>query len=94
MATKTVRFAELVTKAGKPAIHPLWTAPAKDRTFQRALKEHRVLTIHQQNVGAKKDFGVVGFHQSPLAQFAIFPKSLRAFEGRRVIGMNYDLLAQ
>lgn len=91
---KTVRFAELVARAGKPEPHQLWSDPGRDRTFQRARKEHRVLTIHQENVGTKKDFGVVGFHEEPRAQFVIFPKSIREFEGRRVIGINYDLLEQ
>lgn len=90
---KTVRFAELVAKAGAPEAHQMWVPPAKDAAFQRALKAHRVLTVHQENVGTKKDYGVVGFHEEPHAQFLVFPKSLREFEGRRVVGVKYELLA-
>ena len=52
------------------------------------------MTIHQENVGAKKDSGVVGFAEHPHAQYLVFPKSLRRFDGRRVIGIKYELLAK
>jgi hypothetical protein len=90
---KTVRFAELVAKAGEPESYQLWVPAAKDPVFRRAVKGYRVLTVHQENVGTKKDFGVVGFHEEPQAQFLVFPKSIREFEGRRVVGVKYDLLA-
>lgn len=91
---KTARFTELVSKAGAPETYLLWVRPKDDRVFQRAVKENRILTIHQENVGAKKDYGMVGFHEELNAQFLIFPKSLKAFADRRVIGINYDLLAK
>lgn len=90
---KTVRFAELVATAGAPESYQLWMPPAKDPVFQRAVKAHRVLTVHQENVGTKKDFGVIGFHEEPHARFLVFPKSIREFEGRRVVGVKYGLLA-
>src|SRR5688572_25315198 len=91
---KTVRFAEVVAKSGAPEAYQLWLPPKQDRAFQRAAKEHRVMTIHQENVGAKKDHGTVGFLEEPQAQYLIFPKTLRAFSERKVIGINYELLAK
>ena len=91
---KTARFTELVQKAGAPKNYLLWIPPNQDPVFQRAVKEQRILTIHQENVGTKKDYGMVGFHEEPTAQFLVFPKSLKAYVDRRVVGINYDLLAQ
>lgn len=47
---KTARFAQLVSAAGQPEVHQLWVPAARDPEFQRALKAHRVLTVHQENV--------------------------------------------
>lgn len=91
---KTARFTEVVKKAGAPETYLLWVPPKQDSAFQRAVKEHRILTIHQENVGTKKDYGMVGFHEEPNAQFLVFPKSLKTFADRRIIGINYDLLAK
>jgi hypothetical protein len=91
---KTARFTDLVNKAGAPEPYLLWVPPKDDRVFQRAVKENRILTIHQENVGTKKDYGMVGFHEESNAQFLIFTKSLKTFADRRVIGINYDLLAK
>lgn len=87
----TVRFTKVIDEAGKPEIHLFWGDPASDTVFQRALKSHRVMTIRQENVGSKKDFGLVGFSQETSAQFLIFPRSLKAFEGQRVVGINYEI---
>lgn len=89
---KTARFADVVARCGAPEPYQLWMPAAKDPVFQKAVKAQRVLTVHQENVGTKKDYATVGFHEEPLAQFLVFPKSLRAFAGRRIIGINYDLL--
>ncbi len=90
---KTARFSEVVARSGTPEIHLTWTAPASDRVLQAALKQSRVLTVHQQVRGAKKDFGMVGLETGPDVQFLVFPKSLRSFAGRRVVGINYELLS-
>src|SRR5207248_905493 len=90
--TKTVRFASVVAKSGRPEPYTLWTAPEKDRHFQSALKGERVMTVHQENVGGKKDFGEVGFKKE--GSFLVFPKSLKRFAGARIIGIKYDLLEQ
>jgi len=90
-AASTVRFSDLVAKGGKPEVHLSWVAPAKDPDLQRALKQHRLVTLHQHARGPR-DFGVVGFEPATDAQFLVFPKSLRAFAGRKVIGIKYELL--
>jgi hypothetical protein len=90
---KTVRFATVVAAAGKPAPHPLWVAPAQDRVLQQALKGHRVMTVHQDVRGTRKDYGTVGMTQEPEAQHLVFPRSLRKFEGQRIVGIDYGELA-
>jgi hypothetical protein len=90
---KTVRFATVVAAAGKPAPHPLWMSPGRDRVLQQALKAHRVMTVHQDVRGTRKDYGTVGMTQEPEAQHLVFPRSLRKFEGQRIVGIDYGELA-
>jgi hypothetical protein len=89
---QTVRFSAVVAASGTPEVFLPFSDPARDKTFQRAVREQRVLTISQENVGTKKDFGSVGFIEGKLVTYLLFPKSLRAFEGKRVIGIRYDTL--
>ena len=91
---KTARFATIVERCGPPALHVLWQAPERDTTLQSALKNNRVMTVHQETRGTKKDYGVVGFTGDAQAQLLIFPKSLQRFAGTRVVGISYDLLAK
>lgn len=91
---KSVRFTELVKSAGKPETYTLWLDPKNDGTFQRALKQHRVLSVHQETVGTKADYGNVGYEGDKRAQILIFPKSIEQFADRRVVGVKYDLLEQ
>jgi hypothetical protein len=51
-----------------------------------------VLTVHQENVGTAADYGNVGFEEDAQGSFLLFPKSLKRFEGRRVVGIKYDLI--
>lgn len=90
---KTVRFAALIEASGAPQIHLAWAGPKDDSVLQKALRQHRVLTVHQRVRGAKKDFGVVGFEAAPGTQYLIFPRSIRKFSGQRVVGIRYDLVA-
>jgi hypothetical protein len=90
LKVKTVRFADVVEKAGKPEPYTLWQKPGADRHFQSALKNHRVMTI--QNSESGTEFGLVGFKQSKTASYLVFPKSLKRFEDKRVIGINWDLV--
>ena len=90
---KTARFATIVAKSGRPALHLAWQPLAKDAALKTALAAHRVMTIHQALRGPHKDFGTVGFTKAPRTQILIFPRSLRRFAGQRIVGINYDLLA-
>ena len=90
LVMKTVRFAAVVAASGKPEIHLLLMEPGKDSQLQRAIKANQVMTIHQSAVGTKADYGTIGFEKT-LGQFLIFPKSLKRFEDRRVVGINFDL---
>lgn len=90
---KTVRFAQLVKAAGKPYVATLWTRPKNDRHFSRAVRENRVMTVHQTIGAGKKDFGVVGFHEDKNVSYFVFPKRLRAQPETQVVGIKYDLLA-
>lgn len=89
---KTVRFSKIVQAVGKPESHLLLVAPEKDSELRKALKNHRVMTLFQQTVGNEAEHGVVGFEKGTARQYLVFPRSLRSFEGRRVVGIKYDLL--
>ena len=89
---KTVRFSEIVNSSGKPDTHLLLTAPAKDRTLQAAIKSNRVMTVYQGSGSTKTDYGTIGFEEGSSRQFLLFPKTLKSFAGRRVVGIKYDLL--
>jgi hypothetical protein len=96
---KTVRFTNVVERSGEPQVHTLWVPPEKDPELQRAQKAHRVMTIERPASGGKTDVGFVGFDASPAArnknaQYLIFPKSLKRFEGARVVGIKFDLVSQ
>ena len=95
-AQKTVRFSRVVEKAGQPEVHTLWLPPGKDPTLQRAEKLNQVMTVAPKASGTKTDVGVVGFdpQAGKRSQFLIFPKSLKRFQGARVIGIRFDLVAQ
>ncbi len=89
---KTIRFSEVVNSSGKPDTHLLLTAPAKDQKLQTAIKSNRVMTVYQGSGSTKADYGIVGFAEGSSRQFLLFPKALKLFEGKRVIGIKYDLL--
>jgi hypothetical protein len=92
---KTVRFTKIVERSGEPHVHTLWLPPEKDRELKRAVGTHRVMTI-EPGASGNTDVGFVGFdpkRKTP-AQFLIFPKSLKRFEGARVVGIKFDLVEQ
>ncbi len=91
---KTARLAEILEAAGMPKLHLLVMDPSRDRQFQSALKENRVLTVHQQNVGERKDVGKVGCESEGPVQVLVFERSLEEFEGMRVVEIDYDLLEE
>ena len=86
----TVRFSKVIEACGKPDIHLLLIDPAKDKTLQAAIKSDRVMTLYQQS--GTTDHGIVGFEQGRSRQFLVFPKSLKPFDGQRIVGIKYELL--
>ncbi|MES2572310.1 MAG: hypothetical protein V4710_19925 [Verrucomicrobiota bacterium] len=90
---KTVRFSQVVEKCGQPEAYTLWVAPETDKKLQSALRQHRVMSVHQEVVGSRKDYGEVGLASGKHHGLLLFPRSLKAFEGCRVVGLKYDLLA-
>jgi len=90
LKVKTARFAELVEKAGKPEVYTLWQKPAQDRHLQSEIKNNRVMTIQRSDTGS--EFGIVGFKEQKGASYLIFPKSLKRFENKRIVGVNWDLV--
>ena len=89
LKTKTKRFADILEDAGKPEVYTLWQKPAQDRHLQSAIKNHRVMTIQQSDAGT--EFGIIGFKERPGARYLVFPKSLKRFENRRIVGIKWDL---
>ena len=90
LKVKTVRFAEVVVKAGRPETYTLWQKPVGDRHLQSQIKNNRVMTIQRTESGT--EFGINAFKQTKGANYLAFPKSLKRFENRRVIGINWDLV--
>jgi hypothetical protein len=90
LKTKTKRFTDVVDAAGKPEVYTLWQKPAQDRHLQSEIKNNRVMTILRAEAGT--EFGMVGFKETKAASYLIFPKSLKRFENRRIVGINWDLV--
>jgi hypothetical protein len=90
LKTKTLRFAEIVDKAGQPEVYTLWQKPKADKHLQSLLKNNRVMTILQSESGT--DFGLVGFREAKGARYLVFPKPLKRFVDRRVVGINWDVV--
>jgi hypothetical protein len=87
---KSLRFASVVAKSGKPDVHLTLVDPARDAALQKAIKAGRVMTVHQSRGAA--DYGTVGFEKNTSGQILIFPKSLKSFERTRIVGVKYELL--
>jgi hypothetical protein len=90
LKVKTARFAQVVEKAGKPDVYTLWQKPAQDRHLQSEIKNNRVMTIQKSEAGS--EFGMVRFKEHKGASYLIFPKSLKRFENKRIVGINWDLI--
>jgi hypothetical protein len=91
---KTIRFTNLVAKSGKPQTAALWTKPNDNPIFLKAVRENRVLTVIQKPTGTQKDFGIMRFVQEQFALYLVFPKPLPKATEARVIGINYELIAE
>lgn len=90
LKVKTARFRAVVEKCGRPEVYTLWQKPKTDRHFQSLLKNHRVMTIRPSDAGT--DFGMIGFSEGKGARYLAFPKSLKKFEGERIVGIDWDLV--
>jgi hypothetical protein len=91
---KTVRFTNVVERVGAPQLYLPWVPPEKDHVLRRALREQRVMTVHQTMRGTHKDYGTVGLHRGGESQFLVFPRSLRDFAAHRVVGIDYGRIAE
>ena len=90
LEVKTARFAAVVEKCGAPEVYTLWQKPPGDRHFQSLLKNHRVMTIQQSDTGT--EFGIADYCERKGARYLAFPKSLRKFEEKRIVGIKWELV--
>ena len=89
---KTARFSQIMESCGKPRVYTLWQKPSTDRHLQAEIKKNRVMTILKSGSGT--DFGIVGFKESREARYLIFPKSLKRFAEKRIIGIDWALVRE
>ena len=87
LKTKTIRFSQIVGECGQPNVYTLWEKPTADRRFQAQLKNSRVMTVQKSESGT--DFGIIGFKETKGARYLVFPKSLKRFADKRVIGIDW-----
>src|ERR1044072_1837237 len=89
---QTVRFTEVMKTGGHPEIYLPLADPKRDKSFQKAAEEKRVVSLKQKPTGVQKDYGVVGVLHEKYVTYLIFPKSLERFENRRIVGIKYEEL--
>lgn len=89
---KTVRFTQIVSQCGKPESYTQWLPLDQDIALKKAIKQHRLMTVHLQTTGTKKDYGEVGYVDEGQRVLLLFSKSLASFQGRRVVGIDYAQL--
>jgi hypothetical protein len=89
---KTARFSQIIESCGKPLVYTPWQKPSADRHLQAQISKTRVMTILRSESGT--DFGIVGFKESREARYLIFPKSLKRFAEKRIIGIDWALVCE
>ena len=87
---ENARFAIVVEQCGQPGVYTLWQKPKSDRHFQSLLKNNRIMTIQRTESGA--EFGTVGFCERKGAIYLAFPKSLKRFAEKRIVGIKWELV--
>jgi len=92
LKVKTARFSQVVEKCGGPQIYTLWQKPAADRHFQSQVKNNRVMTVQKSE--SRTDFGIVGFKERKGATYLVFPKSLKRFADKRIVGIDWARIRQ
>ncbi len=90
LEVKTARFALVVEKCGAPEVYTLWQKPNADRRFQTLVKNHRVMTIQETEAGT--EFGIADFCERKGARYLAFPKSIKRFQDKRIVGINWALV--
>jgi len=88
---KTARFSQVIEKCGKPQVYTLWQKPSADRHLQSQIKSNRVMTVQKSESGT--DFGIVGFKERKGATYLVFPKSLKRFADKRIVGIGWALVS-
>ncbi len=89
---KTARFSQVVEESGKPQVYTLWQKPSADRHFQVQIKKNRVMTVLKSE--SETDFGIVGLKETKDARYLVFPKSLKRFAEKRIIGVDWALVRE
>jgi hypothetical protein len=92
LKTKTARFSQVIERCGKPQVYTLWQKPSTDRHLQSQIKNNRVMTVLQSETGT--DFGMVGFKEDKQARYLIFPKSLKRFADKRIVGIDWAVVRE
>jgi hypothetical protein len=92
LKVKTERFSQVVEKCSRPQVYTLWQKPNADRHLQAQIKNSRVMTIQKSESGT--DFGVVGFKGRKGATYLVFPKSLKPFADKRIVGIDWALVRE
>ena len=87
---RTARFSQVIEKCGAPQVYTLWRKPAADRHFQSQVKNNRVMTVQKSESGT--DFGIAGFMERKGATYLVFPKSLKRFTDKRIVGIDWALI--
>jgi len=88
---KTARFSQVIEKCGKPQVYTLWQKPSADRHLQSQIKSNRVMTVQKSESGT--NFGIVGFKERKGATYLVFPKSLKRFADKRIVGIDWALVS-
>ena len=92
LKTKTARFSQVIESCGKPQVYTVWQKLSADRHLQAEIKKNRMMTILKSESGT--DFGIASFKESRDARFLIFPKSLKRFADKRIIGIDWALVRE
>ncbi|HWA28768.1 MAG TPA: hypothetical protein VG734_24165 [Lacunisphaera sp.] len=88
----TARFKQVVKRCGRPEVHLMLVEPTKDRALQELKRRNRVMTVRPARRGTGADYGVVGVFPERGVQFLVFGRSLLAFAGKRIVGIDYSVL--
>ena len=92
LKTKTARFSQIIDSCGNPRVYTLWQKPSADRHLQSQINNNRVMTILKSQRGT--DLGLVGFKETNDARYLIFPKSLKRFAEKRIVGIDWALVRE